>query len=55
MTEHRIRTEYEGERAYWYCSCSAAGSCHESIVDLASHRHIADGESRVDVSGGESS
>lgn len=46
---HRIHTEYEGERGRWECSCGMAGSAPVENVDLASDRHIPDGDGRVDV------
>jgi len=53
MMEHRIRTtEIEDERAYWECSCGRSGGCAEWNVDIASDKHIRDGEGRVDVHGG---
>jgi hypothetical protein len=51
MREHRIFSDYGGERPYWECSCGAAGSVgQDGDLDLASDKHIEPGESRVDVS-----
>jgi hypothetical protein len=48
-TEHRIHTEHEGERAYWECSCGRGGSAEWDRVDLASDKHIPEGDRRVDT------
>lgn len=48
--DHRIYTEDDGSlRARWECSCGAAGSAPSERVDLASDKHVRDGESRVDT------
>lgn len=51
-TDHRVYTEYEGDRAYWQCSCGASGSCAAEDADLRSDKHIdyTAGEGRVDTS-----
>jgi hypothetical protein len=50
-TTHRIHTRYEGERAFWECSCGTAGNCADYKLDDASDRHIDydAGERRIDT------
>ena len=51
LADHRIHTDRDGisSRARWECSCGAAGSAPSETVDLASDKHIREGESRVDT------
>jgi len=48
---HKIYTEHdaEPERAFWECSCGASGTAPNYTVDLASDRHIPEGDMRVDT------
>jgi hypothetical protein len=48
---HKIYTEYDDDtdRAHWSCSCGAGGSASCDRVDLASDKHIVEGEHRIDT------
>jgi len=52
VTEHKIYTEEledNPDRSYWECSCGAGGSASTFKVDIASDRHIKEGDSRIDT------
>lgn len=49
--DHYIHTRYDdADRAYWECSCGHAGSTDAWRVDIASDKHIPEGERRIDTS-----
>ena len=48
-TTHRVYTEYEDERGYWECSCGHGGSASADRVELASDKHIPEGDRRIDT------
>jgi len=49
MTEHIIQMEdIDDDRTAWECSCGRSGSAASWKVDVASDKHIREGEGRVD-------
>jgi hypothetical protein len=52
MVEHKIYTEEledNPNRSYWECSCGSSGSASSDRVDLASDKHLKDGDTRIDT------